>query len=93
MHIHFEINAFKKKLPDKNIPGNYYLGETSLVDVKATNEKEALEKAKMILKRKYYKVTKVFECSACEKNDLMMEMQATQLEIQKKMLDSLRRPR
>lgn len=68
-HFHFEIQAFQEKT---HIPGKgrfaFEINDMAVVDVLAFTEKEAINKAKTILKRKHYRVGKVYECHRSEED-------------------------
>ena len=96
-HYHYEINTFNYKFPyikgqlSKELEKiEFQMGEAALVSVQANSEEEAMEKSKTIIKRKFYRLMKVYDCHLSEPLIDPQELQITQLEIQKKTLDFLK---
>ena len=91
----WEVHAFKEKGPGgfKGYKGtkDYSMLDDVLVDVAAENETEALKKAKSLVKRKYYRLGKMWEYLPQEHQvGLQEEMQMTLLKMQKQLLDILK---
>ena len=103
-HYHWEIQAYieKGRYPKDNPayktwPRDYIMIDTTIVDILAINQEEALEKAKGIYKKQFYRIGKVYEChqSNSDPEDQKemqrdrQEMQFEALAIQKLMLKKL----
>lgn len=98
-HYHYEIQGFNAKAPYLNTDlnpklskDNFQMGDVAMLDVHASNEEEAIIKARALLKKKYYRVGKVYECHSPNYDpDLQQDMQMTQIEVQKKLLDEVKK--
>ena len=82
-HKHWEVQAYKVKLPGQpGIKDDYGMGDIVTISVLAESEKEALEKAKSTVKRKFYRLGKVWECEQTQSDpELSQRMQMAQLKI------------
>lgn len=86
------ITAFQAKGPSqlKGEPkGDYTTIDQVIIELEAKTEEEALNKAKRIIKRKYYRVANVKEW---EKHDLQLddEMRMTALKQQNEMIKTMK---
>lgn len=77
-HYHFQVQAYDK------LEENGTLYDVVLVFIRAMSEKGAIAKAKKLIKRKIYRVSKIDECF--ENHGMMAELQLLNLEIQKEWL-------
>lgn len=82
----FRIQAFKKKKTIGKDKDDFQMIDVTYLTLHAENEKEALEKAKTMIVRPHYRVESMQE-EHPKDDDLHADMQMTQLEMQKKMLD------
>ncbi len=92
-HFHYEVQVFDTKMPYKDPQfgsDQFIFGGLVIVTVMTQTAKEAIKKARTMLKKKYYRIGKVWDCTHEEGHELQEEMQMTQIEIQKKMYDLLK---
>jgi len=89
LHWHYKVQAAAKKAwKDPKDKNNWYLSDSAIIDVVADSDKEAIAKAKKMLKKKIYRIGEVYEHhSSSTGYELGQEIQITQLKIQKEMLD------
>lgn len=80
-HIHWVIQAY-----DKESEKHELINFSEVTILVAKNEEEAIERAKELIKRPLYRLSKVCECTQCNKIDLQMEMQMTQLEMMRRFI-------
>ena len=91
---YWQITAFQEKGPTqlKNYKGtnDYSMLDSTSIELIADSEEEALKKAKKLVERKYYRLTKMWEISPPEHGQaLSQEMQMVSLKMQKQLLDTL----
>ena len=79
---YYKIQAYKKRLKNGH---DFVMYDIVLVTLKAEDEKEALSKARDMIKRKYYRVSEVIEIND-EHEKLHEDSQMLSLEMQAKML-------
>lgn len=73
-HYHFEIQAYQKKADNPKLEGDFQLLDFVAVGVIALTEEQAIEKAKLIIKRNGYRVGRVWECTEiCKKPEKSYE--------------------
>jgi hypothetical protein len=94
-HYHWEIQAYNVKFPypkNTNAPkSQYQIGDLSIVDVLAESEKEAIEKAKSLIKKKFYRLGKMYECHTPDLDPTLgQDMQMTGLKMQAELLKTLK---
>ena len=82
-HYHYEVTGYMKATKDKKA-----LYDSVAITVYSKNEKEAIQQAKKIIKKKFYRIAKAWECF--ETHGMQAEMQMLQLEMQKKMIDMIK---
>ncbi len=82
-HWHYDVLAYNKR--DKK---NKTFDDFCNISLLAYSEEEAINKAKPVVNKKYYRIAKVFEC--VEIHGMQSEIQMAQLEIQKKTLDAMK---
>ena len=85
-HKHWYIQAYKHRM--KISTGGFTIDDFVEVQVNASDEKEALIKAKKNIKRKYYRVFKVWDCE--QEHELDQEMRMQDLEVKTKLLKLLK---
>ena len=86
---HWVIQAYRRKIPGQSgLKDDYGLADFVEVSMDAEIEEEAITKAKEMIKRKYYRVAKVWECNENYETD--QEMKILQLKIQAEMLKRLK---
>jgi len=81
-HYHYEVTGYMK------MEKNKMLYNSVAVTLEADSEEEALRKAKKMIKKKFYRIAKVWEC--LETHGMQAEMQMLQLEMQKKLYDLIK---
>ncbi len=90
-HYHYEIQGYNSFEYMDNNTKDFKMFDMSIIDVLAKTEKTALKKAKGLLKKTYYRVDKVYECHQSDiDQSLVMDIQLTQIEMQKKTLDAIK---
>ena len=82
-HWHYDVLAY-----NKHHKKNKSYDDFCSISLLAYSEEEALEKAKPVVTKKFYRVAKAFEC--VEAHGMQTEIQMAQLEIQKKALDAMK---
>jgi len=86
LHWHYEVMGYQ--VEDK--PTNRYK-DFSMIDVVASSEKEAIKKAKEMLKKNHYRISKVYEHhSTSSGHEFQQEATVTQLKLQKELLDTIK---
>ncbi len=80
-HYHYEVTGYNRK--DK-----ITLWDAVSLSTVAKNEKEAIKLVKPMIKKKFYRIQKVWQC--LEEHGLQAEMQMLQIELQKKMYDLMK---
>ena len=78
-HYHYVVQGYNKFDNDLE-----KLFDAVEINVYTTNEQDALDSAKKIVKKKFYRIAKAWECF--EDHGLSQEIQMAQLEVQTKML-------
>ena len=79
---YYEITGYEKQTGIKG-----WLHNSCVITVYAEDEKEAILKAKQMINKKHYRISKVAEIHDHSNQE---DMQILQLEMQKKMLDTLK---
>jgi hypothetical protein len=77
-HYHYEVTGYNK-VEKKQLDDVVY------ITTMAKNEKEAIKLAKPMVKKKYYRISRAWEC--LEEHGIQAEMQMLQIELQKKIYD------
>ena len=93
-HYHYEVQGFNEVLPEeehiKITKSRFRFGDFAVIDVIEFSEQKAIEKAKGILKKKFYRIGKVYECHQSEMdNELEQRIKMATLETQAKALKLL----
>lgn len=82
-HYHYEVIGYEK-IDKKTL---ICFNSVALTTI-AENEKEAIKLTKPMVKKKYYRISKAWQC--LEEHGMQAEMQMLSLELQKKMYDLLK---
>ena len=83
LHWHYKVQGYEKMIGEEG-----RLWEVVTIHVVASNEKEAINKAKEMIKKKHYRITEAYEHHMSNSShELSQDMQMTQLKMQKQMLD------
>ena len=85
-HKHWYIQAFKRKI--KMSTRGFTIDDFVEVQVEALDEKEAIAISKEIIKRKHYRVFKVWDCE--QSHELQQDTQLIQLQLLSKLSKQLR---
>ena len=89
-HYHFEIQGFQRKVLINKEKNNFQIFNFSLIDVISDTEENAIKKAKSLVKKKYYRLNRMYECHYSEMdNDLELRMRMAALEAQTKAIKLL----
>ena len=72
-HFHYEIHGFNKRFAPEGSTIKTGILDFTPIDVVAKNEEEALSLAKTLVKKRYYRIGRVYECHAALIDTVTME--------------------
>lgn len=91
-HFHYEVHGYQETYFQKETGKNTGIIDFAVIEVLALSEKEARSKAKLMLKKKHYRIGRVYECHYSEYDPMeAKEMEVLKMEQRNQMLKEIKK--